>query len=101
MGYYSSLDIDLNSPCYELSSIQDTLDNPSNNQTSADHELIREVLLTLIKEHKEIHANYEDHLMTRLYQIDALERKQQRRLMQEADRYVQLSIFDSTIVNSH
>lgn len=100
MGYYSSLDIDLKSSCYELSAIQNTLDNPSKNQRSADHELIREALLTLINERKEIHANYED-LMARLYQVDALARKQQRRLLQEADRYVQLSLFDSKIVNSH
>lgn len=100
MGYYSSLDIDLKSSCYELSAIQDTLENPPKNQISADHELIREALLTLINERKEIHANYED-LMPRLYQIDALARKQQRRLLQEADRYVQLSLFDSEIVNSH
>lgn len=100
MGYYSSLDIDLKSSCYELSTMQDVLDNPPKNQPSADYELIREALLTLINERKEIHANYED-LMNRLYQIDALVRKQQRRLLQEADRYVQLSLFDSAIVNSH
>ncbi len=100
MGYYSSLDIDLKSSCYELSAIQDALDSSSKNQRSADLELIRDVLFTLINERKEIHANYED-LMDRLYQIDALARKQQHRLMQETNRYVQLSLFDSAIINSH
>lgn len=100
MGYYSSLDIDLKSSCYELSAIQDALDSSSKNQRSADLELIRDVLFALINERKEIHANYED-LMDRLYQIDALARKQQRRLLQEANRYIQLSLFDSAIVNSH
>lgn len=100
MGYYSSLDIDLKSSCYELSAIQDALDNPLKNQTSADHELIREALLTLINERRDIHENYED-LMSRLYQIDVLARKQQHSLMQETNRYVQLSLFDSAIINSH
>lgn len=100
MGYYSSLDIDLKSSCYELSVIQDTLENPPKNRTPAAHELIKEALLTLINERKEIHANYED-LMARLYQIDALAKKQQRRLLQEANRYIQLSLFDSAIINSH
>ncbi len=100
MGYYSSLDIDLKSSCYELSAIQDALDNPLKNQTSADLELIREAMLTLINERREIHDNYED-LMARLYQIDALARKQQRRLLQEADRFIQLSLFDPEIINSH
>ena len=100
MGYYSSLDIDLKSSCYELSAIQDALANPLKNQTSADHELIREALLTLINERRDIHENYED-LMSRLYQIDVLARKQQHRLMQETNRYVQLSLFDSAIINSH
>ena len=100
MGYCSSLDIDLKSSCYELSAIQDALENPLKNQTSADRELIREALLILINERREIHANYED-LMAHLYQIDALARKQQRRLLQEANRYIQLSLLDPEIINSH
>lgn len=100
MGYYSSLDIDLKSSCFELSAIQDALGKPQDNQSSTDHELIREALFSLINERKEIHANYED-LMAHTYQIDALARKQQRRLQHETSRYVQLSLFDSAIVNSH
>lgn len=100
MGYHASLDIELKSSCCELSAVRDTLENPPNNQASADFERIREALLTLINERKEIHANYED-LMTCLYQIDVLARRQQRRLLHEESRYLQLSLFDSAIDNSH
>ena len=48
MGYYSSLDIDLKSSCYELSAIQDILDTPPKNPISTDQELIREAIFTLI-----------------------------------------------------
>ena len=99
MGYYSSLDIDLKSSCYELSAIQDALDKPSKKPIPTDQELIREALFTLINEREEIHANYED-LMVRIFQIDALNRKEQRRLWEEKSRYIQLSFFDFDIVNT-
>lgn len=85
MGYYSSLDIDLKSACYELSTIQAALDNSLKSKRSADLELIREALLTFISERKKINANYED-LVSRLYQIDVLALKKQYRLMHEVNR---------------
>ena len=99
MGYYSSLDIDLKSSCYELSAIQDALDTPPKNPISTGQELIIEAIFTLIDERKEVHANYEN-LLARIYQIDALTRKEQRRLREEKSRYIQLSLFDSDIVNT-
>ena len=97
MGYYSSLDIDLKAPCSDITAIQDSLDSPRASQDTTEHDLLREALLALINERKEMRGNYKD-LLARLYQVDALFIKRQRRL---EGQYVQLSIFDQLFANSH